>query len=68
MTPRPANSSAVGRTLRTVGSALFGVRGQKRHEQDATALSPVVLVVAAVVCMVLLVLGLVGLASLAAGG
>ncbi|MCB8745868.1 DUF2970 domain-containing protein [Rhodoferax sp. U2-2l] len=68
MSQRPANSSAVGRTLRTVGSAMFGVRGQKRHEEDATALSPVVLVVAAVVCMVLLVLVLVGLASLAAGG
>lgn len=68
MSQRSANSSAVGRTLRTVGSALFGVRGQKRHEQDTTALSPVTLVVAAVVCMVLLVLVLVGLASLAAGG
>ena len=68
MRPHTSASSAVGRTLRTVGSAMFGVRGKKRHDDDATALSPVAVVAVALVCMVLLVLVLVGLASLAARG
>jgi hypothetical protein len=46
---------------------MFGVRGSKRHEEDAAALSPVALVVVALVCVVLFVAGLITLASMIVG-
>jgi hypothetical protein len=51
------------RTLRTVGSAMFGVRGRKRHEEDAAALSPVAVAIAAVIFMAMFVGVLVTLAT-----
>jgi hypothetical protein len=51
------------RTLRTVGSAMFGVRGRKRHEEDSAALSPLAVVIAAVIFMAVFVGVLVTLAT-----
>jgi CHASE3 domain sensor protein len=66
---KPTRSpSRLGQTLRTVGSALFGVRASKRHAEDASALSPLGLILVAGVVVVLLVLVLVWLASIAASG
>ena len=42
---------------------MFGVRGMKRHEEDAAALSPLLVVIAAVVFMAVFVGVLVPLAS-----
>lgn len=67
MSARPSSFSTLGRALRTVGSAMFGVRGSKRHEEDASALSPVALVAVALVCVVLFVVGLITLASMIVG-
>ena len=67
MSAQPSSSSTLGRALRTVGSAMFGVRGSKRHEEDAAALSPVALVAVALVCVMLFVLGLITLASMIVG-
>jgi hypothetical protein len=64
---RPSSFSTLGRALRTVGSAMFGVRGSKRHEEDAAAVSPVALLVVALVCVVLFVAGLITLASMIVG-
>ena len=51
------------RTLRTVGSAMFGVRGRERHEEDAAALSPLLVVIAALIFMAVFVGVLVTLAT-----
>ena len=63
MSERTSTSPGLARTLRTVGSAMFGVRGMKRHEEDAAALSPLLVVIAAVVFMAVFVGVLVPLAS-----
>jgi len=60
-------AAGLARTLRTVGSALFGVRGKKRHEEDAVALSPLLVVVVALVFMAIFVGALVTLATTIAG-
>ncbi len=60
----PASTSpGLARTLRTVGSAMFGVRGRKRHEEDAAALSPLLVVIAALIFMVVFVGVLVTVAT-----
>lgn len=51
------------RTLRTVGAAMFGVRGRGEHEKDGAGLSPVAIVVAALIFAILFIGGLVTLAT-----
>ena len=60
-------SAELARTLRTVGAAMFGVRGKKRHEEDAAALSPLLVVVAALIFMAVFVGALVTLATTVVG-
>jgi hypothetical protein len=55
----------LARTLRTVGAAMFGVRGRKRHEEDAVALSPLLVIVAALLFMAIFVGVLLTLANIA---
>lgn len=59
--PVPAKSG-FARTVRTVGAALFGVRGRKLHEQDASSLSPLQILLTALVFMLVFVLVLVAVA------
>lgn len=54
--------------MRIVGSAVFGVRDRKRHDEDWAALSPFVLVFVAVIFLALFVVGLVTLATAVASG
>lgn len=62
----PSEPSSVLRVMRTVGSAMFGIRGRKNHERDASAVSPLHLVLAAVIFMVIFVSIIVSVATLAA--
>ncbi|MFH2087473.1 MAG: DUF2970 domain-containing protein [Pseudomonadota bacterium] len=62
-----ATSPGLLRTLRTVGSAMFGVRGRKRHEEDAAALSPLLVAIAALIFMAVFVGVLVTLATTIVG-
>ena len=56
------------RVVRTVASALLGVRGRKLHELDApTSLSPLQILVTAWVFMLIFVLVLVTVATKVAG-
>ena len=59
--------SGLARAVRTVGSAMMGVRGRKHHEEDSAALSPLILALVAVIFMVFFVGGLVALATVIAG-
>ena len=62
-TPAPQSSkSGFFRTLRTVGSAMIGVRGRKLHEQDAPALSPIKVLITALLFMLVFVFALVSIA------
>lgn len=67
MNKPPATSPGLLRTLRTVGSAMFGVRGGKRHEEDAAALSPLLVAVVALIFMAVFVGVLVTLATAIVG-
>lgn len=60
-------SAGLARTLRTVGAAMFGVRGKKRHEEDAAALSPLLVVAAALIFMAIFVGVLVAVATTVVG-
>jgi len=65
---KPATTSpGLLRTLRTVGSAMFGVRGRKRHEEDAAALSPLLVAITALIFMAVFVGVLVTLATAIVG-
>lgn len=65
--PRPATSGFF-RTVRTVASALVGVRGRKVHEADApSSLSPLQILITALVFMLIFVLVLVTVAIKVAG-
>ncbi len=65
--PTPAKGGLF-RAVRTVASALFGVRGRKLHEQDApSSLSPLQILVTALVFMLIFVLVLVTVATRVAG-
>jgi len=56
------------RALRTVASALVGIRGRKLHEEDApSSLSPLQILVTALVFMLIFVLVLVTVATKVAG-
>ena len=63
----PSLSQELVRTLRTVGAAMFGVRGRKRHEEDATALWPLLVVAAALIFMAVFVGALVTVATTVVG-
>ncbi|MDZ4253669.1 MAG: DUF2970 domain-containing protein [Sulfuritalea sp.] len=62
-----ATSPGLLRTLRTVASAMFGVRGRKRHDDDAAALSPLLVAVVALIFMAVFVGVLVTLATAIVG-
>lgn len=55
------------RTIRTVAWALLGVRGRKRHEEDAPSLSPFHIAVIALGFMLVFASTLVALAISIAG-
>jgi hypothetical protein len=61
--PTPPTTSGLLRVIRTVGSAMFGIRGRKSHEQDAPSLSPVQLIVTALVFMLIFVVTVVSVAT-----
>ena len=60
---KPPRRSTFLRTLRTVGAAMFGVRGRNAHENDGAGLSPVAILVVALVFAILFIGGLVTLAT-----
>ncbi len=65
MTPEtkpPPRRSGFFRTLRTVGSAMLGVRGRKTHEEDTPSLSPLQILVVALIFMAIFVATLVTVA------
>jgi ABC-type Na+ efflux pump permease subunit len=60
-------TSGLLRLIRTVGSAMFGIRGRHSHEQDVPSLSPLQLIVTALVFMLIFVVAIVSIASYVAG-
>jgi hypothetical protein len=62
----PSKAPSVLGVVRTVGSAMFGIRGRKNHERDASAASPAHLILAAVIFMVIFVSIIVSIATLVA--
>lgn len=67
----PVHNGAPGneflRVIRTVASALFGVRGKALHERDSKGLSPLHVLAVAIAFMIMFVATLVTLASFVAG-
>lgn len=63
----PSALSGFLRLIRTVGSAMFGIRGRRSHEQDMPSLSPLQLIVTALVFMLIFVVSVVSIASFVAG-
>jgi hypothetical protein len=65
--PRPPTTPGLLRLIRTVGSAMFGIRGRKSHEHDMPSLSPLQLIATALVFMLIFVVTVVSIATFVAG-
>ncbi|MBQ0930442.1 DUF2970 domain-containing protein [Ideonella alba] len=67
--PKAAPPATPGflRLIRTVGAAMFGIRGRQSHEQDMPSLSPLQLIVTALVFMLIFVVSVVSIASYVVG-
>lgn len=63
----PPASSGLLRLIRTVVSAMFGIRGRQSHEEDIPSVSPLQLIVTALVFMLIFVVTIVSIASFVVG-
>jgi Protein of unknown function (DUF2970) len=63
----PTATAGLLRLIRTVASAMFGIRGRRSHEQDIPSLSPLQLIVTALAFMLIFVVTVVSIASYVVG-